>query len=158
MRQPVPPQACGATVVLLQPCDDGLEMYAEFLHYHQLAVIAVSDPWAALTAAPKADVIVTGILLAGSMDGVEFITRLRRDERTRRTPIIVLTACPWASEHERAECAGCDVFLSKPCVPDELLRHVHHVLATATLRRIRPTPIEARLRNEGFSTGTRSLG
>ncbi len=148
MRPPVPLPACGATVVLLQPCDDGLEMYAEFLRYHQLAVIGVSDPWAALIAAPKADVVVTGILLAGSMDGVELIARLRRDERTSRTPIIVLTACAWTSERERAEHAGCDVLLSKPCLPGELLRSVHQVLATTALRRIRGTPIKAGLQNE----------
>jgi CheY-like chemotaxis protein len=111
-------------------------------------VIGVSDPWAALIAAPKADVVVTGILLAGSMDGVELIARLRRDERTSRTPIIVLTACAWTRERERAEHAGCDVFLSKPCVPDELLRHIHHVLPTATRRRIRGAPIKASPQNE----------
>ena len=80
--EPVPPPARDAVVVLLQPCDDGLEVYMEFLRDHQLAVIGVSDPWAALIAAPKADVVVAGILLARSMDGVELIARLRRDERT----------------------------------------------------------------------------
>ncbi len=30
-------------------------------------------------------------------------------------PIIVLTACAWDAERERATNAGCDLFLAKPC-------------------------------------------
>jgi len=143
----MPTTTNSAVVLLAQPCDDGLQMQAEFLRYHGLAVIGVSDAWDALTAAPKADVIVTGILLAGSMDGVELIARLRRDERTNQTPIIVLTACVWDTERERAEQAGCDMFLPKPCLPDELLRHVRQLLAESRLRHVRGTPIKADLLN-----------
>jgi DNA-binding response OmpR family regulator len=110
-------------------------------------VIAVSNAWDALIAAPKADVIVTGILLAGSMDGVELIRRLRRDEHADRRPIIVLTACAWDAERERASHAGCDLFLAKPCVPSELLRHVHASLADAAPQRVRGQTVNAELLN-----------
>ena len=136
-----------AVLLLVQPGDDGLHMYAEFLSSHGLAVIAVSDAWDALIAAPKADVIVTGILLAGSMDGVELISRLRRDEHPARRPIIVLTACAWDAERERATHAGCDRFLAKPCVPSELLRHVRASLAEAAPQRVRGQPVKAELLN-----------
>jgi CheY-like chemotaxis protein len=116
MRQALTVPSSGAIILLLQPRDDGLDMYTESLRDHGLAVIAVSDPQAALRAAPKAHVIVTGILLAGSMDGVELIARLRHDERTHRTPIIVLTACAWTTQpdvmdavqvmRQRAQAAG----------------------------------------------------
>lgn len=81
MRQPMPATRDAAVVLLVQPRDDGLHMYAEYLCEYGLSVIAVSEAWDALIAAPKADVIVTGILLVGSMDGVELIARLRRDHR-----------------------------------------------------------------------------
>jgi len=68
------------------------------------------------------------------MDGIEFIARLKRHERTKRIPVIVVTACAWKSDCERAEEAGCDVFLSKPCLPDLLLREVRLLLAASTLR------------------------
>lgn len=80
----------------------------------RLAVIAVTDAWDALAAAPRVDVILTGILLAGSMDGIELITRLRRDARSHHRPIIVLSACAWVTERERAARAGCDMFPAKP--------------------------------------------
>jgi len=124
-----------------------MDMYVEFLRDHGLAVIGVSDAWEALTVAPKADVIVTAILLASRIDGVELIARLRHDERTNHTPIIVLTACAWNTERERARQAGCDVFLSKPCLPSDLLRHVRQWLAESRLRHVRGTPIKADLLN-----------
>lgn len=145
MGQPMPTTRAGAVVLLAQPRDDGLRMYAECLCKHGLKVIAVSDAWDALIAASKADIIVTEILLAGSMDGVGLIGRLRRHERAERRPIIVLTACAWDAERERATRAGCDLFLAKPCVPGELLRHVRASLADVALQRVRGTAAKAEL-------------
>jgi two-component system cell cycle response regulator DivK len=116
-------------VLLVQPSrDDGLEMYAEFLRYSGLAPVAVSNATDALTFASEADVIVTGIVLDGPMDGVELVSRLRGDEGTMHKPIIVLTTSAWPRVQERAEHAGCNVFLSKPCLPDALLRDVRLLL------------------------------
>jgi len=112
--------------------DDGLEMYAEFLRYSGLAPVVVSNATDALTFAPEADVIVTGINLDGHMDGVELVSRLRGDDGTMHKPIIVLTACAWRQEREGAEHAGCDVFLLKPCLPDALLREVRLLLSTTS--------------------------
>jgi two-component system cell cycle response regulator DivK len=136
-------------VLLVQPSrDDSLEMYAEFLRYHGLAVIPVSDASDALLLAPQADIVVTGIILDNSMDGVEFVSRLRHDDCTRSTPIVVLTACAGPKDRERAESAGCDVFLPKPCLPNDLLGEVQQ-LVTATVRR-RPT--HARLQHPSHRT------
>ena len=118
-------------VVLLvqQSHDDGLEMYTEFLRYHGLALMTVSNARDALVLAPQADIMVTGINLDDPMDGVELVSRLRHDDGTMHTPIIVLTACAWSRDRERAEHAGCDVFLPKPCLPNDLLREVRRLLA-----------------------------
>ena len=133
-----PAAAARRRVVLLvqRRGDDGLEMYAEYLHYAGLAPVAVSNAADALTFAPKADVIVTGLVLDGHMDGVELVSCLRGDDGTMRKPIVVLTSCAWPGDRERAEHAGCDVFLSKPCLPDELLREVRLLLPTTHTRRV----------------------
>ena len=127
-------KAPGPVVLLVQPRDDdGLEMYVEALRNHGLTPLAVSNARDALAVAPKADVIVTGVLLPGSTDGIGLIAQLRRNEQTRHTPIIVLTVCWWQTERERCQDAGCDVFLPKPCPPDALLREVRRLLAASDL-------------------------
>jgi len=131
MQQATMPATRRPVVLLVQPGrDDGLEMYAEYLRYSGLAAIAVSSAEDALTFAPEADIIVTGIALDDTVDGVELVSRLRGEDGTMHKPIIVLTACAWRRERERAEHAGCDVFLSKPCLPDALLREVRLLLST----------------------------
>ena len=109
-------------------------MYTEFFRYEGLLPVPVSNARDGLTVARRADIVVTGLLLPGDIDGIEFIARLKRDERTKRIPLIVLTACAWKSDRERAEKAGCDVFLAKPCLPDHLLREVRLLLAASKLR------------------------
>ena len=48
--------------------------------------------------------------------------------QTKAIPVIVLTACGWRSERDRARAAGCDVFLAKPCLPDLLVREIRRLL------------------------------
>ena len=122
-------------VLLVQASrDDSLEMYAEFLRYHGLAVIPVADARDALMLAPQADIVVTGIILDDPMDGLELVSRLRHDDCTRSTPIVVLTACASPNDRERAEGAGCDVFLPKPCLPNDLLGEVQQLLSATRLQ------------------------
>lgn len=125
-----PPSSTRRPVVLLVQSsrDDSLDMYAEFLRYRGLEVIPVSDARDALTLAPRADVVVTGICLDDPMGGVELVSRLRGDCGTRSTPIVVLSASAWPRDRERAESAGRDVFVPKPCLPDDLLKKVTHLL------------------------------
>jgi two-component system cell cycle response regulator DivK len=137
------PPAPAPVVLLVQAEADGRAMYTEFLRYHGFLPVPVSHARIGLTIAPKADVIVTGLLLPGDMDGIEFMARLKRDQRTKQIPLIVLTACAWKTDRERAEHAGCDVFLLKPCLPDDLLREVRRLLAASKLREMNAVPIEA---------------
>jgi two-component system cell cycle response regulator DivK len=128
------PHTPDAVVLLVQADRDSREMYAEFFRHEGVLPIPVSNARDGLTVAQQADVIVTGLLLVGDIDGIEFIARLKRDERTKRIPLIVLTACAWSSDRQRAEEAGCDIFLAKPCLPDHLLREVRILLAASKPR------------------------
>lgn len=123
-------------------------MYAEFLRHAGLPPLVVSDASPALSLAPGADVIVTGLLLPGQMDGVALIGRLKRDDRTKYIPIIVLTSSAWNTERERDVSAGCDLFLPKPCLPDELLRAIRRLLASSKIGITPRTPAKAQLPSE----------
>jgi two-component system cell cycle response regulator DivK len=62
------------------------------------------------------------------MSGVDLTRRLRGDPRTRGAGIIVLTSHVLGGVKDRAEAAGCDRFLVKPCLPDVLALEIRDVL------------------------------
>ena len=103
-------------------------MYAEFLRANGFSVTEVDSTDEGLSAAHGADLIVTGVRMPGSFDGIELVRRLRDDERTRSKPLIVLTACTFEPDQSRAFAAGCDVFLPKPCLPEMLLQEVQRLI------------------------------
>ncbi len=58
------------------------------------------------------------------LDGIEACRRLRENEATSDTTIVMLTAAHGDSVERRAEEAGADLFLTKPFSPLDLLRLV----------------------------------
>ena len=96
--------------------------------------------------ASLADIVVTGINLDDRMNGIELVSRLRQDDCTRFTPIIVLTAWVGPKERARAADAGCDVFLAKPCLPNDLLGEVRQLVARSQTADI-PLGFESRSRD-----------
>jgi CheY-like chemotaxis protein len=71
----------------------------------------------------RPDVIVLDIRLP-LLDGWDLMRELRRDPRTSSAFIIVLTADTQTESVARSRAAGCDVFLTKPCVPEHLVVEV----------------------------------
>jgi two-component system cell cycle response regulator DivK len=63
------------------------------------------------------------------MDGWEATRRLKADAATRGICIIALTGHAEATFVESAKKAGCDHFLAKPCLPEDLMREVIRCLA-----------------------------
>jgi CheY-like chemotaxis protein len=126
-----------ASVLLVEPADDGREMYVEFLRRARLDSICVDNAADALEQAPRADVVVTGIRLRGNVDGVQLVEQLRLDARTKHIPIAVVTACAWRAERDRAMRAGCDAFLAKPCLPSDLLAEIRRLLSKPQAARAR---------------------
>lgn len=120
-----------AVILLVDDYQDGREMYADALKFAGFRALEASSGLEALQLAIDRlpDLILMDLSLPG-MDGWEVTARLKKDSRTRHIPIIALTAHALQEERERAEQAGCDGFLAKPCLPDELLEEVKRVLAT----------------------------
>ena len=59
------------------------------------------------------------------------IAELKANPRTRHIPVIMLTGHVLGDARERALAAGADGFIPKPCLPDELTRHILQVLKGA---------------------------
>jgi two-component system, cell cycle response regulator DivK len=126
-----------ATVLLVQSDPDALGLYTEALENEGFLTYSLSDGPSAVEVARSADIIVTGVHGIGAIDGLELLELLRSDEATRDKPVVVITA--WRIERSRREAlaAGCNAFLPKPCVPDELVSQVRRFVA---LTRVPPAP------------------
>jgi CheY-like chemotaxis protein len=66
------------------------------------------------------------------MDGWEATKRLKGDERTKHIPIVALTGHALAGHAEGARQAGCDAFVTKPCLPDALVTEIRRMLSGAS--------------------------
>ena len=62
------------------------------------------------------------------LDGLAAAQELRRLPRTRHIPIILLTGYPATAIDRGALDADVDVFLTKPCLPEDLETHVRRLL------------------------------
>ncbi len=84
--------------------------------------------------AMQPDLILSDVMMP-ELDGFGLITKLRADERTRTTPILLLSAR--AGEEARVEglAAGADDYLVKPFSSRELMARVGAHLAMAQLRK-----------------------
>lgn len=78
------------------------------------------------------DVCVLDWMLPG-MSGVDFLKKLRREERTSKLPIILLTAKDLDEDKELGFESGSDDYLTKPFSPVELKARIN-----ALLRRVSP--------------------
>lgn len=68
----------------------------------------------------RPDAVVTDLHIPG-IDGYELTRRLKSDPRTHDVPIIAVTGYgPFTRDPSRADRAGCDAILPKPCSLDDL--------------------------------------
>jgi two-component system, chemotaxis family, chemotaxis protein CheY len=77
-------------------------------------------------AAQRADVIITDINMP-NLDGLGFIEQVRRDDRHRATPILVLTTESEPAMKDRARQAGATGWIVKPFNPTKLVDAIRRV-------------------------------
>lgn len=119
------------SILLVEPADDDRRIYVDSLRERGFDVLVAESTDDGLTASQNADLIITGIRMPGSFDGVELVRRIREDGRTKHKPVIVLTICTFEPDQSRAFSAGCDVFLPKPCLPELLIAEAERLIAQA---------------------------
>ena len=116
-------------MLLVDDFDDNREMYAEYLVFAGLRVAEAQNGLEALERARtlRPDVVVMDLALPG-VDGWEATRRLKEDAATRDIPVIALTGHALAGHSRSAFEAGCDIFITKPCLPERLLQEIQRVL------------------------------
>ena len=136
MMSSSPQQTTGATgsvgpvVLVLQSDADSREMYAEYFSHLHWRAVPLTSGREVLAAAPGATAIVTDICIGGDLDAFTLIRELKHDEHTKDIPVVVVTAWTWKDDRDRAAQAGCDAFLAKPCLPEDLVETVVQLLAS----------------------------
>ena len=116
-------------VLVVDDYGDAREMYSEYLEFAGFRVAQADNGAEALEKAFKLlpDVILMDLALPG-IDGWEATRRLKADARTRTIPVVALTGHALAGHSESARLAGCDAFIAKPCLPQELVHEIRKVL------------------------------
>ena len=116
-------------ILVVDDYQDAREMYAESLQFSGFRVAEARNGNEALEQAfaLKPDLILMDLSLPG-MDGWEATRQLKADERTQNIPVVALTGHALAGASDGAKRAGCDSFVTKPCLPDDLVVEVRRML------------------------------
>jgi CheY-like chemotaxis protein len=116
-------------ILLVDDFPDNREMYALYLEYvgYQVAEAATGHEALARAFELSPDLIVMDLSLPG-LDGWEATRRLKSDPRTKGIPVLALTGHALEGYSQGARNAGCDAFITKPCLPEELVVEIKALL------------------------------
>lgn len=118
-------------VLLVDDYPDAREMYSEYLDFSGFDVIEAANGIEALQRAidGRPDIILMDLSLP-IMDGWEATRRLKSEARTADIPVVAITGHAIAGVSEGAKEAGCAAFVTKPCLPEDLVKEIRRVLAS----------------------------
>ena len=119
----------GAPMILVVDDErDNREAYAEYLRHHGYRTAEAATGREALLKAGRStpDLVLLDMRLP-DMEGTE-VTRRLRASASPPLAIIALSACVFEQDVAAALESGCDAFLAKPCLPDEVLAEIRRLL------------------------------
>jgi two-component system, cell cycle response regulator DivK len=125
-------------VLLAEDFEDARELYRDYLEFSGFAVENATNGRDAIerAIALQPDVI----LMDASMpvlDGWQATRELKSNPATRHIPVLALTAHAFDDARQQAKAVGCDGFVTKPCLPDDLVSKVREILEGAKKKKPR---------------------
>jgi CheY-like chemotaxis protein len=128
-------------VLIVDDYADNREMYVEYMLHKGYDVVEATNGNEAIERAfsSRLDLVVMDLSLPG-IDGWEATRRLKADPRTKGIPVVVVTGHAHSEDLETAKAAGCDAFLTKPCLPQELFEKVESMLGRGAAPSFTPRP------------------
>ena len=115
-----------ASLLFVHNDSDDRAMYAEYLRGEGFDVREVSTTDDALPLTSEVDLVITGLMVSGTLDPLDFIRRTRSEQSN--IPIVVVTASASPDSLAKAYDAGAQAVLVKPCLPDALLTEVKSII------------------------------
>ena len=126
-------------VLLAEDFEDARELYRDYLEFSGFTVETAANGREAVDRAITLQPDV--ILMDASMpvlDGWQATRELKAHPDTKDIPVLALTAHAFDDARQQARAVGCDGFVTKPCLPDDLVAKVRATLdPTAARRRAR---------------------
>ena len=128
---------------------DTRKMYAESLRLSSCLIEEAEDGREALAKAIsyRPDVIITETRLPG-INGFDLCRLLRQDEGTSAIPIVVVTSDIFGTDVRRAQMAGADVVLIKPCLPEALGAEIVRLLDQSSMLRERARTVREKAHDQ----------
>ena len=123
-------------ILLAEDFEDARELYRDYLEYSGFAVqTAVNGE----EAVDQAVALLPDIILMDAsmpvLDGWQATRELKRNPTTRHIPVVALTAHAFDDARREAKEVGCDAFVTKPCLPDDLVIKIRAVLYGGTKKK-----------------------
>ncbi len=118
-----------AKVLVVEDHEDSREMYQEFLEFEGYDVVVAADGLEALERAKQAkpDMILMDMSLP-LVNGWEATRRLKEDDNTADIPVMALTGHAFPGHAEKAKQVGCDAYVTKPALPEEVANRIRSML------------------------------
>ena len=126
----------GAPLILIvDDYEDNRDMYSQYLQFAGMRVAEAANGKEALSKTTELmpDLIVMDLSLPG-VDGWQATRIIKQDPKTRDILVLALTGHALEGASQGARDAGCDAFLTKPCLPEDLHREIERMLAGASAR------------------------
>lgn len=118
-----------AVVLLAEDFEDARDLYKDYLEFSGFAVETAANGREAITRAIELQPDL--ILMDASMpvlDGWQATRELKANPVTKHIPVLALTAHAFDDARQEAKASGCDGFVTKPCLPDDLVAQVRATL------------------------------
>ena len=116
-------------VLLAEDFEDARELYRDYLEFSGFTVKTASN---GREAVQQAEALLPDLILMDAsmpvLDGWQATKELKANPNTRHIPILALTAHAFDDARQEAKAVGCDGFVTKPCLPDDLVAKVRATL------------------------------
>jgi len=116
-------------ILLAEDFEDARELYRDYLEFSGFSVLTANNGREAIDQAQALQPDI--ILMDASMpvlDGWQATRELKANPATKHIPVLALTAHAFDDARREAKEVGCDGFVTKPCLPDDLVTRIRSFL------------------------------
>lgn len=120
-------------ILVVDDFEDNRAMYVEYLQFRGFRVVeAVNGEEAVFKTQSLLPSVIVMDLSLPVMDGWEATRRIKANAQTKHIRVIALTGHAEPAHAKKALEAGCDDFVAKPCLPENLLAKIREHLPVAS--------------------------